>query len=226
MSYKNKKKKKECSKRYYAKNKDEIKEYQKEYRKNNKDKIKEYRENNKDRIKGYCQLPALYDIYAYQISYAEATRRDPENEELLQVKCAYCGKGFNPTNLSVNNRIAALNGRGRGEQKLYCSKECKRLCPTFNKVKYSAEETNTKNLSREVQPELRQMVFERDEWTCIKCGAIKSLQCHHIEGIQWNPIESADIDICVTFCVKCHSEAHKDEGCRYYDLQCREITNV
>uniref|UniRef100_A0A6M3L4D7 Nuclease associated modular domain-containing protein n=1 Tax=viral metagenome TaxID=1070528 RepID=A0A6M3L4D7_9ZZZZ len=162
----------------------------------------------------------VYNTYAPQISYADPTRRDPENEEFLQVKCAYCGKWFNPTIKSVAHRIDALNGKQGGEHRLYCSNECKKLCPTYKKVKYSAEETNTKQLSREVQPELRQMVFERDEWTCIKCGATKSLQCHHIEGIQWNPIESADIDICVTFCVKCHGEAHKDKGCRYSDLRC------
>jgi len=163
----------------------------------------------------------IYKTYAHQISYVEEVRGDPENEELLQVKCDYCGKWFSPKRSAIQNRIAALDGRMRGEQRLYCSEECKSLCPIFHKQKYSAEETNTKQLSREVQPELRQMVFERDEWTCIKCGAIKSLQCHHIEGILWNPIESADIDICVTFCTKCHSEAHKDEGCRYSDLQCK-----
>ena len=164
---------------------------------------------------------ALYDTYANQISYAEEIRRDLENEDLLQAKCAYCGQWYTPDLQSVCSRIKSLNGNGLGECRLYCSKECKKLCPTYKKVKYSAEETNTKQLSREVQPELRQMVFERDEWTCIKCGRTKSLQCHHIEGILWNPIESADIDICVTFCVKCHKEAHKDEGCRYYDLQCK-----
>jgi len=231
------------------KKKEYMKEYMREYCKNNKDKLKEYYQNNKeyskertrkyrkenkDRIKEYMKeynkkynkSLALYDTYINRTSYAELTRHDPRNEELLQVKCTYCGKWFNPTNLSVSHRIAGLEGKTRGENRLYCSKECKHLCPIYKKVKYSAEETNTKQLSREVQPELRQMVFERDEWTCIKCGETVGLQCHHIDGILWNPIESADIDICVTFCVKCHKEAHKDEGCRYVDLQCRKIDNT
>ena len=209
---------KEYMKEYYENNKDKIKEYKKEYNENNKDKLKEYK---KEYMKEYKKSSALYNTYAYQISYAEEVRHDLGNEELLQVKCTYCGKWFNPTVRNVQSRIKALNGKNEGEGRLYCSNGCKKLCPTYKKIKYSAEETNTKNLSREVQAELRQMVLERDGWTCIKCGKTKSLQCHHIEGIQWNPIESADIDICVTFCVKCHEEAHKDEGCRYSDLQCK-----
>jgi len=184
-------------------------------------KIKIYKNHSSLWKKVVKENIVLYSTYAHQISYAEPTRQDPENNDLLQVKCGYCGKWFNPKRSAIQNRIAALDGRMKGEQRLYCSNECKQLCPIFHKQKYSAEETNTKQLSREVQPELRQMVFERDEWTCIKCGEVKAIQCHHIEGIHWNPIESADIDLCVTFCVKCHGEAHKDEGCRYVDLQCK-----
>ena len=212
-------KRKECGKEYYKNNGDKIRERSKEYCENNKDKIreymKEYYKNNADKKKEYRKSNAIYNTFVSQISYAEEIRKDPKDKKLLQVRCTYCGKWYNPTISNIQNRIAALEGRGSGEQRLYCSKECKRLCPTYRKRKYSAEETNTKQLSREVQAELRQMVFERDEWTCIKCGETKGLQCHHIEGIQWNPIESADIDICVTFCVKCHREAHKDKGCRY-----------
>ncbi len=78
-----------------------------------------------------------------------------------------------------------------------------------------------------VQPELRQLVFERDEYTCIKCEKHQdnlnvSLYCHHIEGVQQNPIESADIDMCVTVCKSCHSEIHKQTDCGYRDLQCKK----
>ena len=225
----NKDKIREYMKEYRRKNKDDIREHQKEYMKEyyliNRNKIKEYRGNNGNKIKEYNReynkSCALYNTFISQISYAEPTRRDPENWELLQVKCAYCGKWFNPIVRDIYNRIKALEGYLGGEIRLYCSKGCKKLCPTYHKIKYSAEESNTKQLSREVQPELRQMVFERDEWTCIKCGETIGLQCHHIEGIRWNPIESADIDICVTFCIKCHGEAHKDKGCRYIDMRCQ-----
>ena len=150
----------------------------------------------------------LYDTYAPQLSYCESVRRDPNHYDWLQVKCAYCGKWYNPTYKDTHSRISSLNGYNHGECRLYCSSDCKHLCPIYWQKLYSAEEKNTKQLSREVQPELRQMVFERDGWKCTKCGSDKSLTCHHIEGILWEPLMSADIDMCITHCKDCHKEVH------------------
>jgi hypothetical protein len=168
----------------------------------------------------YNNIP-LYNTYAPQISFCESVRRDPEDNNILQVKCAYCGKWYRPTRRSVCLRIAALKNQlhSKGaEVRFYCSKECKQLCPIFNqKTKYKFQEGQG---SREVQPELRQLVFERDNWTCIKCGSTKGLQCHHVEGIHYEPLESADIDKCITVCKKCHSDIHKINGCGYQDMRC------
>jgi hypothetical protein len=164
----------------------------------------------------------LYDTYAHQIEYCEEVRRNHEDSKILEVKCAYCGKWYVPKRKSVINRIEALignNDRNR-ENRLYCSNECKQECPIYRKIKYSAEELNIKQLSREVQPELRQLVFKRDKYICRKCGSNKSLHCHHIEGIRWEPLESADIDKCITYCKKCHKKVHKKEDCGYQDMQC------
>ena len=49
-----------------------------------------------------------------------------------------------------------------------------------------------------------------------QCGKGKDeapLHCHHSEGIEINPIESADIDICFTLCKECHNELHKESWC-------------
>lgn len=69
-----------------------------------------------------------------------------------------------------------------------------------------------------MQPELRQMVFERDNWICWKCGTTESLHCHHKEGIRWEPLQSADMDMCITLCKKCHKEVHKKDGCGYNEM--------
>ena len=82
-----------------------------------------------------------------------------------------------------------------------------------------------KATSREVQPELRQMVLERDGWTCQRCEETEvELHCHHITGILQNPIESADMDNCITLCKKCHKEVHKKDGCKYIELRCKEVS--
>jgi len=35
-----------------------------------------------------------------------------------------------------------------------------------------------------------------------------------------NPLESADLDNCVTLCKNCHKEVHGKEGCKYNELRC------
>ena len=164
-----------------------------------------------------------HNTYAPQISYAEQVRRNVDDKNILEVKCTYCGKWFVPKLKYVQHRIGALNGKSRtpgAEYRLYCSNECKYECPIFHKKTFSAEEKNTKKYSREVQTQLRQIVFERDNWECQKCGSIESLHCHHVEGIRWDPIESADVDKCITFCKSCHKKVHKTPGCSTIDMRC------
>lgn len=166
----------------------------------------------------------LFDTYAHQISWCEPVRRDPKDEKILQVKCTYCGKWYNPKTQIIWDRIKHFDGRGRGEQRFYCSSECKHLCPIYGqKTRYKFQDGD---YTREVQAELRQLVFERDDWNCIKCNNTKELHCHHVEGIRWNPLESADIDTCVTFCKSCHEEVHKQKGCRKIDMKCKEEINL
>ena len=158
----------------------------------------------------------LYETYHPQISFAEKTRKA---DDYLQVKCTYCGKWYIPSIQSLRNRIYSLQGKYIGENRLYCSKYCKTACPIYHKILYSDEQQQ--GTSREVQAELRQMVLERDNWTCQKCGKTKTeLHCHHIEGIRWEPIESADIDKCITFCKSCHKKTHSKKDCSFFDLRC------
>jgi len=217
---------KEKRKEYCEQNKDKIKEqkkeYMKEYCEQNKDKIKEYHEQNKDKIKEYwrewSKSSATYNTFAHQISYVDKIRRDLENKKLLQIKCTYCKEWFNPTNLAISNRIRALEGKGTGEQKLYCSDECKKLCSTYHQRKYPKGQKPY--VSRDTQAQWADMVKERDGYKCVKCGSTEGLIAHHKEGIRWNPLESADIDIGVTLCEECNKKAHSIEGCSTYDMRC------
>ena len=63
-------------------------------------------------------------------------------------------------------------------------------------------------------------IHYRDNYTCQKCGAINTeLHCHHYEGVEVNPVESADIDQCITLCKKCHNNIHKKDKCGIKDYQ-------
>lgn len=169
----------------------------------------------------------LFDTFSYQIDFAEKTKFTYLNGfKLLQVKCAYCGRWFIPTTIGVRNRIVALdmdnNSRRCGEGRFYCSNNCKKSCPIFGQHRYPKGFKHA--TSREVQPQLRQLVLARDDYTCQKCGKTVDeveLHCHHIDPVAQNPIESADIDNCITFCKDCHKEVHQQDGCKYYELRCK-----
>ena len=76
--------------------------------------------------------------------------------------------------------------------------------------------------SREVDVHFRQLVLERDDWTCQRCGAgtEKQLHVHHIEGVVQQPGMANDLENGITLCKECHKFVHSQEGCHYTDLKC------
>jgi len=164
-------------------------------------------------------IPSYYDVYQPQLEpYGVECRRNEKDNNILEVKCMYCDRWFIPSKQLVKNKIKTINGQRTGESNLYCSDECKRACPTYYRIKYPKDfKINT---SREVQPELRKLVLKRDNYTCQKCDTTNTeLHCHHYEGIEVNPVESADIDQCITLCKKCHNEVHRKDKCGIKDYK-------
>jgi len=87
----------------------------------------------------YNTCKAYYNTYADKLlSYCEEVRKEPKNNKNLQVKCTYCGKWFTPTSQQVFQRIAAIEGKYSlgTENKFYCSEQCKKDCPCYNRVIY------------------------------------------------------------------------------------------
>jgi hypothetical protein len=172
------------------------------------------------------QIP-LYDTYAPQIDWCEEVRRSPKDQSVLEVKCAYCGRWFISSTTVINRRIQALKGQMEGECRFYCSEYCKKACPLYNKSPQTLMKEDAVRagrfgwleLNREAQPELRQMVLARDDYTCQKCGLNGPLHCHHILPAATNPIESADVDNCITLCEECHKKVHKIPGCGYNEIR-------
>lgn len=222
---------KKCDKAYYQAHKEERQVYQKAYGKTPKRKAYQKAYNKapkrKAAAKARFNAPANFATYAHQISYADDIK---SVNGKLQTKCAYCGVWYFPTVLEVQHCIDALNGKYDSlgtENRLYCSDACKQACPVFGKVLYQVghPKNHEDEYVREVQPELRQMVFARDNYTCYKCGKHQNelkvaLHCHHIYAIRYDPLQSADIDVCVTACKTCHLKAHQLPGCSTYDHQC------
>jgi len=198
-----------------------------------KDKISKTRKgkalNNKNNWQGGYNLKNIptYDTYAPQIDWCEEVRRNKKDYKVIEVKCTWCGKWFIPSLNSIHHRIQYLKGNYSSEHRFYCSDGCKNNCPVYNKSPESlmkedalkAGRLSWLELNREVQPELRQMVFKRDNWECQRCNETEGLHCHHILPVSTNPIESADIDNCLALCKDCHKEIHQIPGCRYGELR-------
>jgi hypothetical protein len=241
----NKEKLVEYDKEYYRRTKEETAERRKKYKEENKYKIaqrsKQHYENNKEEIfkkrkQYYDENKELLDIrrQEYRISNA---KYEPLYEKLtvdemprlhndgisLEVKCKYCGGYFIPTYSVASSRISALNGDVGGDQYLYCSENCKLACPIYGQKIYP--KGFKKVSSREVDSYLRQMCFERDNWTCQICGRTIEeiiLHCHHIDSVAQNPMFQNDLDSVIALCEDCHLKVHKLPGCTYYELRCKE----
>jgi len=235
---------------HYKQNKNKLIKYQIVYRKKNKRKITErrkiydqknkkqisnsakmYRKANKESIskceKKYKQTIAKFSVYAVQLYWAEKVNKK-FNGELL-VCCAYCGKTYTPTVSETQSRVKALNGKGTGECRFYCSKSCKQTCPTYRQRTLwkgqNDEDEKRLGTSREVDAWFRQFVLETDNWTCQKCRVSKDedselvLHVHHLKGVAQHPMLQNDIDNAITLCKKCHKELHKKQGCNYFDYR-------
>ncbi len=69
----------------------------------------------------------------------------------------------------------------------------------------------------------RRMVFERDNYTCQKCGQVGyELNAHHIYEYSGHEKKRTDIENGTTFCAECHREYHKIYGRK--SINCISLT--
>jgi hypothetical protein len=202
------------------------------FTKEHKDNLSNSHKINKKVGKGryYNRKIPTYDTYASQLEPYEKCRRNADDPNILEVRCTYCGKWYTPKLTNTLHRIQIINGNDNyaGESRFYCSDNCKLVCPIFNKTPQqlikrdmiAAGNILPEEINREAQPELRKIVLARDNYTCQICNKTDiPLHCHHIEPVKLNPIESADVDNCVTLCIECHKQVHKLPGCGYGELK-------
>ena len=71
--------------------------------------------------------------------------------------------------------------------------------------------------------EVRQKIFKRDNFRCVKCGASKNLQVHHITYENLGEEKYADL---VTLCNDCHNATHNMTTIDYLALACANAYNI
>jgi hypothetical protein len=250
---------KSCCSLYYKENMPQIIKRQKQYTKDNVYKVVEqrrrwrknaikagkkqtaYREKHpqktakyqKNYRKYHQKEYALFRTYYKKLEVFEKIRCCAGNRELIEVRCAYCGKWLKPTNIQVRNRLQAFDGHVSGENRFYCSNACKQECPTYGQHKYwKGQKDERLGTPREVDAWFRQFVLETDNWTCQQCGQSKNeypelvLHVHHIQGVAQEPLLQNDINNTVTLCIDCHKKVHQKDGCTYYDLRRQDCKAV
>jgi hypothetical protein len=162
-----------------------------------------------------------YDTHKDTLGIYEDIRKQ-KGTEVLEARCAYCGQWYVPKAIAIYDRLKGINNINVGERRLYCSENCKQACPIYHQIKYPKGFNHI--TAREVNPYLRQMVLERDNWECQICGKTTEeaqLHCHHMDPVAQNPMFQNDTDSCITLCKDCHKKVHKQHGCRYVDLRCK-----
>jgi len=155
----------------------------------------------------------LFDTYAKQLIPVEEVKN---NNGLLEVRCAYCGKWFIPKRTSVEGRAQFIKGNTDRECRLYCSDVCKDNCPIFNKrngcksnksIYFTTTQLNT--WSKEV--------LKRADYKCEYCGE-KAEHAHHVRPKKLEPGLALDPDNGVACCVKCHYKYGHSGECSSFNI--------
>lgn len=148
----------------------------------------------------------LYDTYNDQLSFCEETRRNPNDLDILQIKCTKCNNWFAPTKKQVDSRITALNNMNKGESRFYCSDECKLSCSIFGRRLYYANEKHSKTNPNFTSAELKvwsKEVLTRVNYICEYCGGLAT-EAHHIQPKKLEPFFALDPANGIACCETCH----------------------
>lgn len=152
-------------------------------------------------------------------------RIDPEDNNLLQVKCKYCKEWFNPSNDQIKKfRIGKLSQSKSSKDRhgnLYCSETCKENCPDSGKYRNPIKITNVRLAHKN-----RINILIEHEYKCDICGKEYSkdnsseLECHHIYPRKVYSDLVNDNDKILLLCKDCHRKIHTSiRTCTYKYLR-------
>jgi hypothetical protein len=157
------------------------------YYKNHKNEVlfkhKKYKDENKDSLKIhniiYNKSYAKYPTYFEKLSKYEECRQDPNNLELLQVRCKQCNEWFNPTNIQVRHRYKSILTT-MGNSYFFCTKNCK---DKFNLKLTDRELIEYKKYKIKVQNDLNRRAYPKGKWRINPDDLPRGRNKYHIDHI-------------------------------------------
>lgn len=193
----------------------------------NKEKYAQNYQDNKEKIKQKRCSPIKYNINKIPLGYESRN-----NNGILELKCfnSNCNNWHKPLLKDLREKYRA-DSIECGFANLYCSEQCKQSCYYFRnhsvakevkafKSRLSFQEyIKGKGNRVEVSKWFKNVVLERDNYTCQHCKSNEKLNIHHNIGVTRCPSMSEDIANCITLCEKCHNMIHHRDGCTYQDYR-------
>lgn len=143
---------------------------------------------------------------------------------VIEIQCKNCKKWFHPNASQLQERIRALC-YGSDGQYLYCSNECKGVCPLYrlNPLQYLSTPNTSKNYTESEYQVFREEVLkrQRDQYDynfCEICEDINNLHVHHEKPQKTHPIMSLDPDNGIVLCRDCHFKKAHIDSCSTVNL--------
>lgn len=168
-------------------------------------------------------IEKINELYPF-FSKVEEIRYNPDKpeEKEIQVHCKNhnCpnskekGGWFTPNKRHLRDRIYAIEKtNGNDGNYLYCSEECKTVCPLFGlNPSYEINKNYEITYTPGEYQTFRKFVLERDEYKCQYCGE-KATNVHHERVQKLEPFFSLDPDFAWSCCKKCHCQKGHQEEC-------------
>ena len=163
-------------------------------------------------VRKYREKSAKYCSHKCHTEYSKGKHYSPMTEFKKGEKSAF-KKGHKVPEEWRKKLSIALTGRKMSEEARKKMGEARRGEKHFGWIKDRTKlRSRNKHATIEYQ-QWRLVIFQRDSWTCQKCGQRGGkLQAHHILNFDQYPEIRLDVNNGITFCIKCHKEFHKIYG--------------